>query len=232
MPGRYVSLWAALGERGGGARQEGKPPGKAGSRVPLNLGVDALMREMLEITTSWEWRVRDVARLSEVFVIGGRRNGVTHRTLIRACRVLSAHCEALLSLDDEEMFRSRDLTDRRGFPDDAVIVRSDYVAGWYVYGAQMNGTNAALEILNLQARCRSVLRENRAPQSLEPACSTCGRKTLERYDGWEGLEDEASCRTCGDVYSNQRYLLILREQHEEAVARKKARGRRPRTGQV
>jgi hypothetical protein len=232
LPGRYVTLWTALGKSGRPPGSEGKPPGKSGSRVPLNLGVDALMREIIEVTTSWEYRVRDVARLSSVMTVAGRRNGITHRTLVRACAVLNAHSEALLSLNQESMYRSRDLADRRQLPDEAVVVKYSTIAGWAIYSLPMDGTDGALELLNLAHRVRSTLMETRAPHHLEVRCSTCGRRTLERFDGWAGLEDEATCTTCGDVYSNQRYLLLLREEHEEAVARKKVRGRRPRSSHL
>lgn len=231
LPSRYVTLWTHLGP-GGGVKNGDRPPGKSGSKVPMNLGVDALMRELIEVTTSWEDRVREVAHLSSVIVTQGRRNGATHRALIRACMVLYAHSEALFSLNRMDMFRSRDMNDRRGFPNGAVIVRANYLAGWYIYKAPLNGTDGALELLNLAHKIRSTLLETRAPQHLEVRCSTCGQRTLERYDGYAGLEDEATCTTCGDTYSNQRYLLLLREEHEEAVARKKLRGRRPRSSHL
>lgn len=226
LPGRYVSLWGALGvaRRVGGG--DGSAHAKPGSRVPLNVGIDALMREMVEVTESWELRVRTVARLT------GRRAGALrrgHLSLVQACDTLVTHSEALLSLETGEMLRSRDLADRRRLPDEATVVRYSTIAGWAVYALPLDGTGAAVEIFNLEARCRAALFENRAPQHLEVRCATCGQRTLQRYDGWAGLEDEATCTTCGDVYSNQRYLLLLREEHELALARKKLRGRRPRS---
>lgn len=224
LPGRYVTLWTHLGKTGGTAGSDGKPPGKSGSKVPLNLGVDALMRELVEVATSWEDQVRAVARLSHREIPRS-----DHHALMRACDVLIAHTDALLALELSRIYRSRDLADKRRLPENAVIVKYSTIAGWAIYSVPLSGTDGAVEFLNLAHRVRSTLLETRAPQHLEVRCSTCGRRTLERYDGYAGLEDEATCTTCGDVYSNQRYLLLLREEHEFAMARKKLRGQRQRS---
>lgn len=205
LPDHYQELDAHIGDkkRADGPRVSGggmTPP------VPLNLGVEAFLRQVEEIVLSWDERVRITARLTDL-AAPTRAAGVTV-----ACLLLSGHLEALLGLAAEPMARTMDLGRAEHLPDDSTGWVFPY-AGWLVENRDRDGSDAGREILNLHHRALKLLGQTPQHHDLDTACWECGeRQTLRRHDGSAGLADFVECLQCRAQYVGARLSSLMVEE--------------------
>jgi hypothetical protein len=201
LPRTYAELRLLLPVTG---QQEERVTGSREAPIPVNLDVQAFMRQVVWVTCSWEDQVRAAARLSDL-PDGRRRDAVA---LAQACRTLDAHLTALLSLPPEVKVRFvppgkvKDL--------DPETVWSDTGGDSWTH-AEMDGTAAGLEFLQLHGRARGILGLTRQRRRItEVPCDGCRGKTLvqseARTGGWEPL---VRCTACPVSYGGANYDLLM-----------------------
>lgn len=217
LPGLFADLAQTLGERrrGDGPRVSGSQPAPP---LPINLAVDARIRETILIVSSWDERVRTVARLS-----GPDTEASRHRrdqpALARMASTLAAHLDALLALPAEPMMRAVTL-EQAALHAVAGRLGVVHVSGeWAEVILDLAGVDAGLELLALERRCLHLLGWTPQHEDLPVACWDCSLKTVRRRDGAAGLEDRASCSGCGALYEDERYRLLMGEVYDQRVAR-------------
>ncbi|MEU8199531.1 hypothetical protein AB0C10_37680 [Microbispora amethystogenes] len=222
LPAMYVRVHGELGNRTGGGERvtvSKTPP------VPLSLGVDALLREVVTVLLSWEERVRDVARLTTLDTLASRRRP-DGALLDGACRLLGAHLDALLALAPGPMLRVKTIPQAASLPPGTRgVVRPG--AGYAEVILDLCGADAGGEILRLHARCAGLLTETRAPaRHLPVPCDWCSYAELYEVLTWDGRPDGARCRECGYEYSDNEYTLLRGRVYAEETARAGAYPRR------
>jgi hypothetical protein len=180
---------------------EERVSGSAEAPVPLNLDVEALMREIMHVACSWEDQVRGVASLA-VPPDGARRDAVA---LTAACATLHAHVDTLLSLPGEPKTRY--------VPPDRAAAGPVFCdsAGDAWEHVTLDGTDAGLEFLALDGRARAMLGLTRRRRRItEVRCDQCAQKTLVQYEaqagGWEPL---VRCTACPNTYTGTQYELLM-----------------------
>lgn len=215
FPNRYAQLGERIGDTGGSA--------PAGLRVsgggttpspPINVGIDAFQRYIVEVLESWEERVRLAARLSDVE--GHRRAHIAVKT---ASAILTAHVDVLLSLPAETMARSKDLAQIGELAEGVTGVVHPY-AGWVSLNDDLDGVAAGEEILRLHYRCLARLGLTPRHHDLLTACWDCELPMLRRWDGTAGLADHVVCRKCRSEYLGDRLARLMVE--EENTLRRRA----------
>jgi hypothetical protein len=220
LPELYVELYLRLGARGSQAGGDSVRISGRGKHppVPIRLDIDALMARIVEVLSSWDERVRHVARLSGPDTETGRhrRGGVALSTM---CRTLAAHLDVLLALDAEPMNRT---FDEGAVPDlDDDVEGQVRPAGWAVITVTLDGGDAALEILRLCAQARAKLGYTPQDQLLLSRCWDCDAPgKLVRHDGAAGLDDHVKCDNCGSEYVGPRLVRLMTD--EETAAQKRA----------
>lgn len=212
LPRRYVELASRIGDKGtiDGPRVSGG--GGAAPPIPINTGVEAFQQQITEVVTSWEERVRDAARLTDVS--GNRR--AAHAVRV-ACTILSAHIHVLLALPPDAMSRTCDIARAEHIPDTALWAVHD--GGWIDYSDDLSGVEAGVEILNLHHRALARLGWTPQHHDLRTACWDCEVPRLRRWDGTVGLDDYVTCRNCGSEYLGDRLQRLMVE--EEMLVRKR-----------
>jgi hypothetical protein len=206
IPEMYLELFMILGEKGSGGGDGPRVSGGAKTPpIPVRPDVNALMVRIVEELTSWDARVRFVARLDLSGHEQQRRDSVAMST---ACRTLAAHVDALLALESETMNRSVAENAVASLPDDTEgHVRP---AGWAILRKELGGAEAAVEIFSLHAACRSKLGYTRRSVLLRSRCWDCDASgKLVREDGSAGLDDHVSCRACRVEYAGERLALLM-----------------------
>jgi hypothetical protein len=206
LPARYRELRARIGDKG---RADGPRVSGGGKTppVPINLGVDALLRQIEEIVLSWDERVRAVARLTDL-TAPSRAAAVP-----TACTMLGSHVDALLGLEAEAMARTMDLARAEYLPEDA----SGWVhpsAEWILYNTDLGGEQAGRESLNLHHRCLKVLGRTPLHHDLIVPCWLCGERALRRHDGSAGLADHVECLQCREQYLEARLNSLMVEEED------------------
>ena len=222
LPHRYTELATRIGDR----RRSDGPRVSGGGRsapIPINTGVDALLRQAEEIILSWDERVRAVARLGDL-TAPTRAAAVT-----AACRMLAAHIDVLLNLGPETMARTMDLTramhlirEKKLSEDATAWVRP---AGWVLHHADLAAADAGMELLGLHHRALNALGYTPQHHNLMTPCWTCGERDLRRHDGTAGMADHVECLKCHDQYLGGRLSSLMVEE-EQAQQRKADRERR------
>lgn len=216
LPAYYAELRARIGDR----RRSDGPRVSRGTRaasVPINLGYEALIRQIEEIILSWDERVRDLAHLGPLKAVG-MTDAVT-----TACGMLAAHVNALVTLEPQDMARSMDLTRAEYLPSDAT--GWVYPAGeWILYNSALSGADAGREVLNLHHRCLRLLGYSPQHHDLLTACWECNERALRRHDGSAGLADHVECLQCRVQYLGARLRALMVE--EEQAQKRKAEGER------
>ncbi|OLT13033.1 hypothetical protein BJF79_03800 [Actinomadura sp. CNU-125] len=216
LPARYAELAARIGER----RRSDGPRVSGGGRtapIPINTAVDALLRTVEEIVLSWDERVRDVARLTDL-TAANRAAAIPV-----ACGMLAAHVDVLLTLDPETMARTMDLAHIEHLPEDVSgWVRS---GGWVLYNVDLGAEHAGVELLNLHHRTLKMLGYTPQHHPLITPCWECGERGLRRHDGTAGLADHVECLNCREQYLGGRLNRLMVEE-DEAQQRKADRERR------
>lgn len=210
LPRRYVELGGHIGDKTtlDGPRVSGG--GKFAPPIPINTGVEAFQQQITEVVTSWEERVRDAAKLSDVS--GNRRAGMAVKV---ACQVLAGHVQVMLALPADSMYRTCDISRAEHVPEDAVGYIHD--GDWIGYNLDLSGVEAGLEVLNLHHRCIARLGMTPQHHDLRTACWECEVPRLRRWDGTVGLADSVECRNCGAEYLGDRLARLMVE--EETLLR-------------
>lgn len=216
IPEVYLELCLMIGAKGGVANGPRVSGGGKNPPIPLRVDVDALMRDVIDVISSWDERVRIVMKLSEPIRTRRRQNGFAMAT---TCEFLAKHVDALLSLESAWMWRNVDDTRVKDLPKDAITVTHDD-ASWLSYETEMAGADAALELFSLFSRCRSKLGHTPRHQDLLTPCWQCEQRMLRRWDGSAGLEDHVECRSCGVRYLGEDLATLMK--HEEAALRLRA----------
>lgn len=213
LPRRYIELTTRLGDKAApdGLRVSGG--GKFAPPIPINTGVEAFQRQIVEVVVSWEERVRDAANLIDIS--GNRRGGIAVKT---ACAVLAVHVHVLLALPADSMYRTCDLSRAEHVPDTAEgYVHAD--GEWIHYNDDLSGVEAGVEILNLHHRCMARLGRTPQHHDLRTPCWECEMSRLRRWDGTVGLADHVECRNCGAEYLGDRLKRLMVE--EETLLRRR-----------
>jgi len=157
--------------------------------VPISLAADELLRLALACLVSWEERVRDVARLTQLDTVLSRRRR-DGAVLTQAYTILSAHLDALLALPAESMARGDTCED-------------------------LSGADAGLELLHLAYRCRAFLTDTKqAPRHLSGVYCDCGWAELYEQLDDDGQPDGAQCRQCRSEYDRQGYEDLTKDRAE------------------
>jgi hypothetical protein len=223
-----LELYLVLGVKGSGSDGPRVSGGGKTPPIPIRPDVDALMRRIIDVLSSWDERVRLVARLAgpDTTEARLRRGGVAITTI---CRTLAAHVDALLALEAEPMMRDMDLAGHTRLPGDA----AGFVypaAGWIAYQTMLGGGDAAEEIFTLLEACKSKFGFRPQHQDLLTPCwnPDCEQRMLRRWDGSTGLADHVECRAenCGWRYEGEQLQRLMVE--EELAQQRRA----PETGVV
>lgn len=202
LPGLYETAASMLGDQPRPQHgTDARPTGRPAPPSPVNTGMDELMRAIWHVTASWYERVDAVA--------GGR--GYTTAQL---ASVMNAHgirelawflgqrVDGLLALRRDAMVRYITLQEADELPE-GVLVRRHYDAGYATWWPAMDGGDAGDELLELAARVRRRIGLVGSDIDLPVPCTACGeRGCLVRPDGVVGLEDYATCRSCGHRYED------------------------------
>lgn len=208
IPEVYLELYLMLGMKSGipdGPRVSG---GGKTAPIPIRADVDALMRNVIDIISSWNERVRTVMNLSEPINTRRRQNGFA---MASTCGFLATHVDTLLSLESAWTWRNMDVAHTKDLPKDAIVVAHDD-AGWLSYETELSGADAALELFALFSRCRSKLGHTPKHQDLLTPCWQCDQRTLRRWDGAAGLEDHVECRSCETRYLGEDLASLMQEE--------------------
>lgn len=217
IPEAYLELYLMIGDKVSAADGPRVSGGGKNPPIPLRADVDALMRNVIDITSSWSERVRTVMNLSEQITTHRRRNGFA---MSDTCNFLAKHVDTLLSLEAAWTWRSMDITRVKYLPKDAVAVVHDD-AGWLSYETMMSGADAATELFTLFSRCQSKLGHTPRHQDLLTPCWRCEQRMLRRWDGAAGLEDHVECRSCKTRYLGEDLMTLM--QDEEAALKRRSR---------
>jgi hypothetical protein len=168
LPNLYAQLHAHLGTQQSG---DGRG-GTTGLKVPINLGVEALMARMIMIVTSWEEVVRD--RAGHLPAYADRVRSGTQ--LLTACGYLAQRTTALVALDW------------------CLVTRMTGIEWEWV---EMNGPGAALELFALEYSVRRAIGTAKETELLAEPCWTCGVRALVRDTG----SNHVQCAGCGVTIS-------------------------------
>jgi hypothetical protein len=175
-----MGLYAELGDNLVPAVGRGEPV--SGSRTPptpLRIDLLALREEMVYTATLWEEIVRDVAGLSAQ----PRRRDAP--ALAGAVRVLTAHLSVLLALQPTSVERLR--------------------ADGDTEEVDMDGPQAACELLTLGWRVRAALGQPKLTFRLPAPCPRCDVLALTRADG----DDWVNCGNCGAGWDHKHYETLV-----------------------
>lgn len=224
LPELYLELWMRLGHKGSGSDGPRVSGGGKTPPTPIRLDIEALMTRFVEVLSSWEERVRVVARLAGPDTDSSRRRRDSV-AITTACRTLAAHVDALLALDAEPMMRSIDVGAHDRLPTDAIGLVHP-AAGWISYHTELDGGDAAREIFALQQAGRSKLGHTPRHHDLLTACwnPDCEQRMLRRQDGSAGMDDHVHCRACGAEYAGEHLqrLMVEEELAQQRRAQKQA----------
>ena len=205
LPRLYADLAAEIGRPSSGTQQVRAP---FGPRIPLRPDVDALMRTMEEVLSSWHERTAAVARLGfpEGNLSRRRRPGFA---ISQAVLILGAHIDALLALGPEPVRRA--ISHRAAAqlpPGTPGTVLPEYAN----INADLSGADAGLEILRLHYLARSILGETRAAPAelLGIPCrrEECDLRALRRAELPSSPDAPAwwsECSACGDKMDEAEY---------------------------
>lgn len=226
---QFPAYYAELGERIGD-KATGQGPKVSGSRtapLPLNLTVDAVRVDLVNVIASWASRVHRVADLTPIATERSLGERVLHGAPLtadadgpfqRMCETLGAHLDALLSLAHEPMTRFVPLADSDDLPEGTPVLRH-YWAGYAEAVLDLDGSDAALEVIALNGRCRWLLGYTGKDEKISGRCFSCEQlDVLIRPDGSAGLEDHAECSSCGTRYFGAEYQLLMRDVYERELA--------------
>jgi len=220
-------LWARLHDELGNKTPHHGPRvtvGKAEPPVPINLAVDALLREAVHVLASWAERVAATARLNTE---PGRR--IDQATVDTSCRILAAHVSTLLALPEEPMLRTMPLHQAATLPPGTTGLVHP-AAEYADVILPLDGTQAGVELLELHHRIRRMLGETRPPaRHLPTPCRCCGHRLLFETHDADGQWDGAHCRNCRAEYTLADYWVLVQETARNLAATGANPGHTPKT---
>lgn len=217
IPEVYLELYLMLGVKGSAPSGPRVSGGGKTPPIPLRADIDALMRDVIDVTTSWSDQIRAVMKISDQVLTRRRQNGFAMAT---TCEFIAKHVDTLLSLESTWVWRSMDITRVKNLPEYVVVVPHDD-AGWLSYETEMSGADAALELFALFSRCRAKLGHTPKHQDLVTPCWSCEQRMLRRWDGSAGLEDHVECRSCKARYLGDDLAKLMKD--EEASLRQRTK---------
>jgi hypothetical protein len=206
LPELWVRLHMELGRKGQGGE---RVSGSRTAPIPLNVSVDALLREQRDILLSWDERVREAAGLKLPDTQAACRRRDHGRQVTAAAATLAAHLETLLALPPGPVTRSYPLHDTGRIPEGA-YGRTVLDGGYCEVVIDLDGARAGEEILRLGRRDRAMLGETRMRELLigvpcpSPACEML---MLERV---HGSNYAAECGACGRLLTADEYMAWVR----------------------
>jgi hypothetical protein len=201
LPARYVHLWTLLGEKG--PRAGDKITMSRTPPVPVNLQVDALLRDFVAIVVSWEERLRTAAGDDVDTELTRRRRD--ERALSTAVRYLEPRLDDLLALPAEPMMRAMAVIAARTLePGTLGLVHP--AAGYAEVVLALDGAAAGREILHLAYRARSAAGET-VPPPVRLAGVPCARPECEHMALEEVPGDvyKSECTICGHLMTHTEY---------------------------
>lgn len=181
LPKDYFDL-AQIIIKSGGTPDEAIHRPKPGSRPPLDLGIDELMRRIVWHVGMWELLLRDHLRLPDAPATSVRPGYLT----ARASRFLVHRLSDLIALPAKESFLL-------GFDRDPVT---------------RDGIDAVLGLRQLHRRARTVLGVTEAVIALPGDCPGCGAYQIRRMDGGDTVWCE-QCKRDWDYPEYQRYVALM-----------------------
>jgi hypothetical protein len=208
LPETYVQLHALLPRS---MQQQEHVSGSREAPIPLNVTVEAFMRQVVHVTRSWEYQVRQAASLS---VLKAARDGAW---LAEACRRLAGegrdndgYLDTLLGLAPSVQRRMVPPSRKLGDLEPGTIIRID-PAGDAWQDSSMDGAQAGLEFLALNGRARGMIGLTRQRRRItEVPCDGCRGKTLVQSEakagGWEPI---VRCTACPTSYVGGAYDLLM-----------------------
>jgi hypothetical protein len=201
LPARYVHLWTLLGEKG--SRRGDKIKMSRTPPVPVNLQVDALLRDFVATVVSWEERLRVAAGEDVDTDLARRRRD--ERALAAAVAYLESRLDGLLGLPAEPMVRFLPVHAAVSLePGTLGLVRPH--AGYVEVLLPLDGAGAGREILHLAYRARSVAGET-TPPPVRLIGVPCARVECQCL----GLEEvpgdiyKSECTVCGHLMTHTEY---------------------------
>jgi hypothetical protein len=174
-----------------------------GPSLPLSEAIDAHMRLITETLCSWEDRIRDIARLSDI--PGPERPQDRGTDLERSLQIIEPRVTVLLSLGPQDMIRFMrpDLA-----PEDATVLGTH--GGVLKVITPLAGMDAGAEIMHMHYLARRLLLETNPPMPLLPdfRCRVCEQKLLRKAPPpWheDGEWFKSRCDGCGDEMTDDEY---------------------------
>lgn len=190
LPGLYVQLANLLppGQGGGDGRSS---RGEIGA--PIDLGVEAQMRRMVLVATTWDAAVRDVSG------DGDEPSGVRDYTaLATVCSYLATRVSVLMALPAVTVNRW----------DPAATLPS--TGGDVVGQVDMDGADGCLELFEVWEAAYFTAGVGKRTELLEQPCWDCGVEAVVRVVG----EDRVTCKACRASMTLDDYdLMIYRSAH-------------------
>lgn len=224
LPGDYATIRDQLLPRS--TQHEQRVSGSKEPPLPLAADVQAFMRELVHVAVSWEEHVRTANRLSGI-PAERRRDEIA---LWKACEILAGHVDSLIALPACEVTRYASPARLKEIEDEttaAELAGTDPAETWVRWDkagdaweyTTMTGVEAAPELLALHGRARAMLGLNRQRRRItEVCCDSCGARSLFQREGAAGGWDpEVRCENCPDVYTGDRYILLMGRVYEAQV---------------
>lgn len=208
LPRTYVELRLLLPPS---MQQQEHVSGSREAPIPLNVTVEAFMRQVVWVALSWEHEVVVAANLSWP---DPARDGVA---LDRACKRLAGegrerdgHLDTLLALPSVRQRRFVQPSRRLGDLEPGTVIRIDQ-AGDAWQDIMMDGAAAGLEVLSLNGRARGMLGLTRQRRRItEVACDVCrARKLVQSEAKSGGWEPVVRCTGCPTTYTGAAYDLLM-----------------------
>jgi ferritin-like protein len=208
LPETYVQLHGLLPRS---MAQQEHVSGSREAPVPLNVTVEAFMRQLVHVTRSWEREVRAAASLS---ALTAARDGTW---LAEACKRLAGegrdndgYLDTLVGLAPSVQRRFVPPSRRLGDLEPGTTVRID-LAGDAWHDTTMDGAQAGLEFLALNGRARGMIGLTRQRRRItEVPCDGCRARTLVQAEakagGWEPV---IRCTACPTSYVGAAYDLLV-----------------------
>jgi hypothetical protein len=183
---------------------DGQPAGRDEHRIPLNLAVDELQRQIWHVLTCWEEVVREVDRLSESVTRGVRAGWAVQA----AAQVLQPRVRLLARVGAVELA-------------DYPALDEDEACRWEVIEhVELAGWRAVLDFRRLHDRAHSLLGLTSAgPERIQLVpCRDCDTLALYRVSG----NDRVFCGACPALLSAEEFRRWVGLLAEHARAREVA----------
>jgi hypothetical protein len=184
LPRDWSDLEPLIWDKGAARHDTGRIDSVFGPTEPIDIGADALARELVYTACVWEIAVRAQASLWDApnqHAMGG------YQDLARASRTLVAHYPVLLSIDRHEHM------------------------GYDRKPAVMDGVDAVISLTSLHRRAHNKVGFTRMTHEVPGGCGNCGRETLRHKDPDGREQDDVFCALCHWTCSWDVYVDVMQE---------------------